>query len=114
MRDLGVQILPPNAEPPAQQPTQAPQNTPPFQPPQQINGFTAHGAEQVSGRDGGVGVNDSALQDAVQNPIRPPQFVPDQYGGTYKYVGKDATVALNKDGQVTTAWANGHGGWRNP
>lgn len=29
-------------------------------------------------------------------------------------VGKDATVVLNKDGQVVTAWANSRAGWRNP
>jgi hypothetical protein len=86
---------------------------PPFPPPRQINGLTEHGAQRVEGRDG-HGVNDNAMQDAVSNPTEPPQFVPDQYGGTWRYDGKDATVCLNENGQVTTAWANNSNGWRNP
>lgn len=85
----------------------------PFPPPTQINGLTEHGAQRVEGRDG-HGVNDNAMQDAVSNPIEPPQFMPDQYGGTWRYIGKDATVNLNENGQVTTAWANNRNGWRNP
>jgi hypothetical protein len=118
-RDLGLPELPrdygPGAapQPGAQEPTGATQETPPFPPPREISGYTEHGAEQVSGRDG-HGVNDSALRDAVTNPIGPPEFVPDQYGGTYKYVGKNATVAVNGNGQVVTAWANSRDGWRNP
>ncbi|SON59255.1 tRNA nuclease WapA [Mycobacterium simulans] len=110
LRSLGVQVEP--ALSPAHGPPET-TDTPPFPPPTRISGFTSHGAEQVNGRDG-HGVNDRALQDAVANPIGPPKFEPDQYGGTYKYVGKDATVALNKDGQVVTAWANSRNGWRNP
>jgi hypothetical protein len=86
---------------------------PPFPPPRQINGLTEHGAQRVEGRDG-HGVNDNAMQDAVSNPTKPPLFVPDQYGGTWRYDGKDATVCLNESGQVTTAWANNSNGWRNP
>ncbi|MGC1151776.1 hypothetical protein, partial [Mycobacterium sp.] len=85
----------------------------PFPPPRQINGLTEHGAQRVDGRDG-HGVNDNVMQDAVRNPAEPPQFVPDQYGGTWRYDGKDATVCLNENGQVTTAWANNRNGWRNP
>lgn len=86
---------------------------PPFPPPTQINGFTEHGAQRVEGRDG-HGVNDNALQDAVQHPIGPPAYASDQYGGNYTYVGKNATVILSKDGKVITAWANSRDGWRNP
>jgi hypothetical protein len=86
---------------------------PPFPPPRQITGLTEHGAERVNGRDG-HGVNDSALQDAVEHPIGPPEYASDQYGGSYTYVGRDATVILNKDGKVVTAWANSRNGWRNP
>jgi hypothetical protein len=86
---------------------------PPFPPPSQINGFTDHGRERIEGRDG-HGVNDSALRDAVEHPIGPPEYAQDQYGGNYTYVGKDATVILSKDGRVITAWANSRDGWRNP
>jgi hypothetical protein len=86
---------------------------PPFPPPKQINGLTEHGAQRVDGRDG-HGVNASALRDAVEHPIGPPEYASDQYGGNYTYVGRDATVILNKDGKVITAWANSQDGWRNP
>jgi hypothetical protein len=105
--DLGVPI---EGEEPAHHPGTA---EPPFPPPREINGYTGHGEERIAGRDG-HGVNDNALQDAVQNPIGPPQYAPDQYGGNYTYVGKDATVILSKDGRVVTAWANSRNGWRNP
>jgi hypothetical protein len=85
---------------------------PPFPPPKQINGYTAHGGESVDDRDG-HGVNDDALQDAVEHPLSPPSYQVDQQGrGAYLYQGKDATVVLNKDGQVVTAWPNNHHGWR--
>ncbi|OBI48089.1 hypothetical protein A5707_18425 [Mycobacterium kyorinense] len=106
LAELGVPV---EGEAPAH-PEQAP---PPFPPPQHMTGLTEHGAQRINGRDS-HGVNDSALGDAVKHPIGPPQYAPDQYGGSYTYVGKDATVILNKDGQVITAWANSRNGWRNP
>jgi RHS repeat-associated protein len=79
--------------------------------PTEITGFTNHGAEQVFGRDGGVGVSDEALQDAVESePVR--QEGGDE-GPTFKFVGRNATVILNRAGQVVTAWARNSGGWRN-
>lgn len=113
----------PGSEPPPDQPgapsRQEPvppaQDTPPFPPPNRINGITGHGAGRIAGRDGGHGVSDKAMQDAVANPVGPPRFKVDELGrGAYVYVGKDATVVLNKDGQVITAWANSRAGWRNP
>jgi RHS repeat-associated protein len=73
-----------------------------------INGYTRHGREQALGRDGGVGVSDEALEDAVGNPE---EVIPRADGST-RYVGKDATVILNRDGEVITAWANNRSGWR--
>lgn len=85
---------------------------PPFPPPTQINGFTDHGREQINERDG-HGVNDRALQDAVEHPTKPPVYETDDQGrGAWLYYGKDATVVLNTDGQVVTAWARGRDGWR--
>jgi len=107
LHDLNVPI---EGEEPTQHPGTA---EPPFPPPQQINGYTGHGQERVEGRDG-HGVSDSALQDAVKNPVGPPTYAPDQYGGNYTYVGKDATVILSKDGKVVTAWSSSRNGWRYP
>jgi uncharacterized protein YukE len=86
---------------------------PPFPPPKEITGTTEHAEEQIAGRDG-HGVNDQAVQDAVDHPTKPPQYRPDRYGGAYRYVGRNATVNLNKDGKIVTAWARNQAGWRNP
>jgi hypothetical protein len=86
---------------------------PPFEAPKEITGRTDHGEQQIQVRDG-HGVNDDAVNDAVANPTEPPTYVPDKYGGTYRYVGKNAEVSLNKAGQVVTAWAQNSSGWRTP
>jgi hypothetical protein len=86
---------------------------PPFEAPKEISGRTEHGEQQIQTRDG-HGVSDDAVDDAVANPTKPPRYIPDKYGGTYRYVGKNATVNLNQDGQVVTAWARNSSGWRNP
>jgi hypothetical protein len=107
LRDLGIPIE-------GEQPPTPAEGTPPFPPPTKITGFTGHGEEQVSGRDG-HGVNDRALQDAIANPTQTPIFELDEEGrGAYKYLGKDAAVVLNKDGQVVTAWPRNRNGWRHP
>ena len=86
---------------------------PPFEAPKEITGRTEHGEQQIQTRDG-HGVNDDAVNDAVANPTKPPRYIPDKYGGSYRYTGKNATVNLNEAGQVTTAWARNSSGWRNP
>jgi hypothetical protein len=74
-----------------------------------ITGYTKHGAEQAIGRDGGVGVSNNAIIDAVFNPAQDPI---QQNGGTIKYIGKNATVVLNQDGMVVTTWARNSTGTR--
>ena len=74
-----------------------------------ITGYTKHGTEQALGRDGGIGVSNKAITDAVNNPVKSPIS---QSGGTTKYIGKDATVVLNQDGKVVTTWANSSAGTR--
>ncbi|QRP44721.1 hypothetical protein I6J71_36655 [Amycolatopsis sp. FDAARGOS 1241] len=86
---------------------------PPFPAPKEITGKTAHGEEQMATRDG-HGVNDAAAHDAVKNPVIPPKYRSDAYGGAYRFTGKDAVVNLNKDGKVVTAWARTQAGWRKP
>ena len=45
----------------------------------------------------GRGVNDDALQDAVEHPMSPPSYQINEQGkGAYLYQGKDASVVLNK------------------
>jgi len=105
---LGQLGIPVDGEGPASPAT----GEPPFPPPQQINGFTSHGRESVEDHDG-HGVNDTALQDAVEHPLEPPSYEVDEQGrGAYIYRGKDATVVLNSDGQVVTAWPRSRQGWR--
>lgn len=105
---LGQLGIPVEGEDPAHPGT----TEPPFPPPTQINGFTSHGRESADEHDG-HGVNDSALQDAVEHPLNPPRFKLDEQGrGAYVYDGKDATVVLNQNGQVVTCWPNNRNGWR--
>jgi hypothetical protein len=73
----------------------------------QITGYTRHGINQVISRNG-VGVSPRAILDAVKNPIK----VVAQSGGRVKYIGKDATVILNRAGKVITAWARESAGRR--
>lgn len=75
--------------------------------PRVITGYTRHGLEQAIGREG-AGVSPRAILHTVKNA--PPTS---QVGGTWKYVGDDATVVLNHRGQVVTTWARGQRGMRN-
>lgn len=82
------------------------------EPPGEITGYTNHGQGQAEGRDGGAGVNEGAINDAVDNPV---QVVTQGEGDnvTYKFVGQNATVILNPAGQVVTTWATNRAGRRN-
>jgi hypothetical protein len=77
--------------------------------PTEISGYTNHGFDQVMGRDGGLGVSDSAMEGAVQSPMK----VVQQSNSTFKFIGKNATVVLNRSGKLVTAWANNSSGLRN-
>ncbi len=74
-----------------------------------ITGWTNHGLEQAETRDGGRGVSDAAIDDAVANPIG----TKSQSGGRTRYTGKNAVVVLNKDGEIVTTYAKNSKGWRN-
>lgn len=84
------------------------------EPPKEITGLTEHGQQQALGRDGGRGVSDAAMHDAVNNPIKPVQEQAHPDGPTYKYRGRDAVVVLNGSGEVVTTYAKGSAGLRNP
>jgi hypothetical protein len=71
-----------------------------------ITGYTRHGLNQAMSRDG-VGVGTKAILDAVRNPSK----VIEQSDGAMKYVGANATVILNKAGEVVTTWARNASGW---
>lgn len=85
----------------------------PAEAPDEITGFTEHGEQQALTRDGGRGVNDDAIYDAVENPVEPPAEQSGPKGSTYRYEGQDATVVLNGAGKVVTTWANTSEGLRN-
>ncbi len=72
-----------------------------------IKGFTKHGINSAISHDG-VGVSSKAMLDAVKNPMK----VVNQADGAVKYVGKNATVILNKAGEVITTWARNSAGTR--
>jgi hypothetical protein len=72
-----------------------------------IRGFTKHGINQAISREG-VGVAEGPMMDAVRNPTKLIQ----QADGAVKYVGKDATVILNKAGKVISTWARNAASFR--
>lgn len=79
--------------------------------PSEITGLTRHGSDRAHGRDGGRGVSDEAMEDAVENPTVP---VREQEGGRFYFEGEGAVVVLNGDGEVITTWPTNRKGWRNP
>jgi hypothetical protein len=82
--------------------------------PTTISGLTEHGKLRIMGRDGGRGVSDHAMDDAVLHPVKRVEIQQSSLGPKFKYVGKDATVILNQDGRVITAYATNRNGFRNP
>jgi hypothetical protein len=74
-----------------------------------ISGYTKHGLNQSIGRDGGIGVKPKAILDAVKHPTKVPK---NQNNGATKYTGKNATVVLNKNGKIITAWPKNSKGRR--
>ncbi|WP_374440002.1 DUF637 domain-containing protein [Pseudomonas panipatensis] len=77
--------------------------------PTQITGYSSHAVEQIAGRDGGIGVSQSALTNAWTNPLKI-EYVPSKYGPTFKYTGGDAVIVVNTDGKVVTGWAKSSSG----
>lgn len=84
------------------------------QQPKEIKGYVPHGYDQAMGRDGGRGVTDEAMRDAVNDPIKPVQVQPHPKGPTFKFQGKNAVVVLNEQGEVVTTYAKNRTGLRNP
>ena len=72
-----------------------------------ITGFTKHGVNSVISHPGG-GVSPSAVLRAVRNPVQ----VVNQAKGVVQFVGPDATVVLNAQGKVITAWPTASSGAR--
>jgi hypothetical protein len=68
-----------------------------------------HALGQIAGRDAGIGVSQSALEDAFANP-NAIQYAPSAYGPTFRFVGNNATVVINAQGNVVTGWATSSAG----
>lgn len=66
---------------------------------------TKHASERMAERD----VKDSAIDDALANPLFKGQVITDAQGRkSVKYIGKDVTVIQNPDsGEVITTWKTG-------
>ena len=79
--------------------------------PDKVTGFTDHGWQQLRRRNNGIGVRLPAARDAVLNPIK---IQKQMYGLRFKYVGKNATVVLNKLGHIVTTWATTRAGCAHP
>ncbi|MFP6562460.1 hypothetical protein WJ542_29785 [Paraburkholderia sp. B3] len=77
--------------------------------PTAITSYSNHALEQIAGRNGGIGVNQAAVNDAFSNPTNI-QYVPSAYGPTFKYIGQNATVVVNEQGNVVTTWGTSAAG----
>jgi hypothetical protein len=73
-----------------------------------IKGYTQHGLEQAIERDAGRGVSPSAILDAVRSPLS--ESVQD--GGRTKFVGQNAVVVVNSEGQIVTTYPLNSAGLR--
>ena len=67
-----------------------------------LTGFTRHGLNQVISR-GGVGVSNQAILSTLRNPTTAYSNIANQ---TTRYVGPNATVVLNQNGRLVTAWGS--------
>lgn len=76
--------------------------------PTKITGFTSHGTHSAISHNG-RGVNQRAILDAVKKPTK---LGYDSVRDTFKYVGRDAVVVLNKEGKIVTTWATNRNGFR--
>ena len=72
--------------------------------PVMITEYSQHAIERMTGRDGGIGVNELAVRDAFANPVEV-QYYSTQYGPVFNYIGRYAAVAVNPEGRVTTVWS---------
>lgn len=68
-----------------------------------------HALEQFAGRDGGIGVSQSALNSAWSSPLKI-EYVPSKYGPTFRYTGTDAVIVINAEGTVVTGWGKSSSG----
>ena len=77
-----------------------------------LTGFTRHGINQVISRNA-VGVSNQAILNTLRNPLPGSRsFISGPNANTTRYIGTNATVNLNRSGQVTSAWARNSSGWR--
>lgn len=77
--------------------------------PTKITSYSQHALEQIAGRDGGIGISKSAMDNAWSPPLKI-EYVPSKYGPTFRYTGKDAVIVVNQDGKVVTGWAKSSAG----
>jgi len=77
-----------------------------------LTGFTRHGLNQVISRDG-VGVSNRAIVGALRNPMLGSRsFIAGPNANTTRFIGQNATVNINRQGQVTSAWPRNSDGRR--
>ena len=70
-----------------------------------IKGFTRHGLNQIIGRDGGRGVSNSAILDAVNNPTRVScEIRSGDLRPRFNFFGRRVKVVVNSAGEVITAF----------
>lgn len=75
--------------------------------PSEIASYSRHALNQAISRDG-VGVSARAIGDAFRNPLQ----IMGEAGGKFHFIGQNATVVVNAQGNIVTLWAESSAGWR--
>ena len=75
--------------------------------PSEIAGYSRHALNRAISRDR-VGVSTGAIRDAFQNSLQ----IVGEAGSRFHFVGQNATLVINSQGNIVTLWAERSAGWR--
>jgi hypothetical protein len=79
--------------------------------PTSISSMSVHVRNQMTDRDGGVGVSSEAMTSTFESPLRI-RYRDYSCGPTFEFEGTDAAVIVNPDGNVVTAWPIRRNGYK--
>ncbi len=70
-----------------------------------VKGYIKHGLNQTIGRNGGRGVSAKGIVNALTEPKK----CLEQIDGSFKYIGKNATVIVSPEGKIITTFGMSRG-----
>jgi RHS repeat-associated protein len=77
--------------------------------PDKVLDLSDHMIKQIASRDGGIGIDRAAINDAWNNPLKI-EYAPDKYGAAFKITGRDATIVVNENGKIVTGYGTSAAG----